>query len=153
MLRFPRAEAYWWRQPLVRVRRRSLPAELAVLALELGAAEQGSWLNVRPKASGIVELLPLSTRRGPSFRPRREPLPFFVVATLEDIYHRAGLDRGCPELVIWRTDREHFRLVAVKRRSELRRDQKKWDVARQRFIEMAWQHGISTKFVEWEFRR
>ena len=151
MLRFRRAESYWWRKPLVRVRRRALPAELAVLALELRRHEQGSWLNVRPKASGIVELAPMATRHGPAFRPKRAPLPFFVVAKLEDIYSRAGLSRGCPELVIWRTDRELFRLVAVKWRSDRRRDQRKWDVARQRFIEMAWQHGVSTKFVEWEF--
>ena len=153
MLRFRRSEAYWWRRPLVRVRRRSMPVELAVLALELRSNERGSWLNLRPRASGIVELVPTRTRRGSSFRTRREPLPLFVVAALEDIYRRARLRKGCPELVIWRTDREDFRLVALKLRGEQRRGPTSWGPERQRFMETAYQCGVSTKTVVWQYDR
>lgn len=151
MLRFRSADAYWWRKRLVVVGKRILPAELAVLARELHPLENGSWLNQRWRASGIVELVPVRAARGPTFRTRREPLPLYVVAALEDVYSRARLNRGCPELVIWRTDRDQLRLVAVKRKGEERRDQIKWSADRRRFVETAWARGISTTVVEWKF--
>ena len=151
MLRFRSADAYWWRKRLVVVGRRILPAELAVLARELNPLERGSWVNQRSRASGIVELVPVRAPRGSTFRPRREPLPLYVVARLEDIYSRARLRRGCPELVIWRTDHDQVRLVAVQRKGEERRDQMKWSADRRRFVETAWERGIGTTVVEWKF--
>ena len=130
----------------VLVRSGALPAELAVLARELRHAERGLWLNSRPKASGVADLLPVVTAKGPSFRTRREPLPLFVIAALEDIYRRGQLRRGCPDLAIWRTDREDFRLVEVKCP-----DWDKPSLDQERFIEIASQLGISTKIVEWVF--
>jgi len=95
VLRFSRAGSYWWRKPLVKVRSRALPAELAVLAREMGPAEQGVWLNTRAKASGVVDLVPAASGKK-TFETRREPLPMFVARTLEEIYARRphkGLSR------------------------------------------------------------
>src|SRR5260221_14100887 len=113
MLRFPRAGSYWWRKPLVRVESRALPAELVVLGRELRASERGVWVNSCSKASGVVDLVPVPSGKG-TFQTRREPLPLFVVKKLEEIYARAQLTRGCPDLVIWRTDGDQFSLVEVK---------------------------------------
>ena len=146
LLTFDRANAYWWRKPLVRLGNQATTAELAVLASELRPNERGVWLNSRPKASGVVELLPKQTMKGSSFQTRREALPLFVVAGLEAIYNQAQVNRGCPDLVIWRTDREQFRLVEVKCPH--------WDRPssdQQRFIDAATKQGIETRVVEWEF--
>jgi VRR-NUC domain-containing protein len=145
MLRFPRSGSYWWRKPLVKVKSRALPAELAVLARELRPSERGVWVNSRPKASGVVDLVPVAGKG--TFETRREPLPLFVVTKLEEIYVRGQLQRGCPDLVIWRTDRDQFRLVEVKC--------PEWDKPskdQRRFIEVASELGIDTSIVEWRFR-
>jgi len=81
-----------------------------------------------------------------SFRTRREPLPLFVAAKLERIYHKAGVAKGCPDLVIWHVDRETFRLVEVKRHQR--------DVPspeQERFMAEAVRSGVPTTVVEWEF--
>ncbi len=146
MIRFSRAGSYWWRKRLVRVDSRALPAELAVLARELRSLERGAWVNSRPKASGVVDLVPVPSGKG-TFETRREPLPLFVVKKLEEIYARSGVQRGCPDLVIWRTDRDQFRLVEVKCPD--------WDKPSKEqgaFIQVASQLGIETSIVEWSFR-
>ena len=146
MLRLPRAGSYWWRKPLVRVESRALPAELVVLGRELRASERGVWVNSRSKASGVVDLVPVPSGKG-TFQTRREPLPLFVVKKLEEIYARAQLTRGCPDLVIWRTDRDQFRLVEV--------NCPDWDKPsdeQRRFIEVASELGVETSIVEWSFR-
>ena len=146
MLRFSRAGSYWWRKPLVKVKARAIPAELAVLAKELRPNEHGVWVNSRSRASGVVDLVPVPSGKK-AFETRREPLPLFVARTLEDIYRRAELRGGCPDLVIWRTDKDRFRLVEVKCPA--------WDRPSKeqlRFIEVAGERGIETSIVEWTFR-
>jgi len=93
-----------------------------------------------------VDLVPVPSGKG-TFETRREPLPLFVVKKLEEIYARSGVQRGCPDLVIWRTDRDQFRLVEVKCPD--------WDKPSKEqgaFIQVASQLGIETSIVEWSFR-
>src|SRR5262249_493058 len=108
MIAFAQAGQYWWRKPLVLVDGKPLTAELAVLGRELQPGEKGVWLNSRGRTSGVVDLVPQSTRLGPSFKTQRAPLPLFVAATLEDCYKRAKLEKGCPDLVIWRDEPEQL---------------------------------------------
>ncbi len=146
MHRFPKANRFWWRKPLVLVGGRAIPAELAVLAKEFRTNEGGVWLNSRARVSGVVDLVPFHGSKGPSYRTRREPLPLFVASALGNIYRRAQLGKGCPDLVIWRCDRETFRLVEVKCPH--------WDkpsAEQERFIAEARGRGINTRIVEWEF--
>src|SRR6266498_4576957 len=98
MYRFDKADRFWWRRPLVRMDGRAITAELAVLARELRANERGVWLNSRGRVSGVVDLVPFRGPKGPTFRTVRKPLPLFVAAALEDIYRRAELAKGCPDL-------------------------------------------------------
>ena len=146
MHRFAKAGQYWWQKPLVRVASQTMPAELAILAHELQSEERGVWLNSRGRTSGVVELLPWTAKEGPTFRTRRAPLPLFVAAGLEDIYRAAGVVKGCPDLVIWRTDPEAFRLIEVKCRGRDRTS-----VEQERFIAAAGKRGIDARIVEWEF--
>lgn len=146
MHRFARAHKFWWGKPLVLEGGRAIPAELAVLTAEVRANERGVWLNSRGRVSGVVDLVPFVASKGPTYRTRRSPLPLFVAAELEDIYRCAHLGKGCPDLVIWRTDRETFRLVEVKCPH--------WDkpsTEQERFIAAARRRGINTRIVEWEF--
>ena len=146
MHRFAKSGQYWWQKPLVLVASRAMPAELAILAEELQPGEQGVWLNSRGRTSGVVELLPWTGEKGPTFRTRRAPLPLFVAAGLEDLYRASGVAKGCPDLVIWRTDPERFRLVEVKC--------PRWDRAspeQEQFIAEARKRGIDARIAEWEF--
>ena len=141
--RFVSARRKWWQKPLVRLGRRVLPAELAVLALDLRRGERGVWMNSRGTASGVVNLMP----RGRTFRTQRERLPDFVASTLKTIYRKTKLRKGCPDLVIWRRDRERLRLVEVKCPH--------WDRTtreQRRFMRLARHLGVPAKVVAWEFR-
>ena len=146
MLRFSRAGVWWWRKPLVREDGKAVPAELAVLHREVGSNERGVWLNSRKAASGVVALQAYEKDGKQRFRTRREPLPLFVAAQLEAIYTDAQVAKGCPDLVIWRQDREELRLIEVKcpHWDELTAEQ-------ERFITAAAGRGVSTRVVEWEF--
>jgi len=143
VIQFSRANAYWWRRPLVRLDSRTLPAELAVLSLELQPSENGAWLNAPTKASGIVDFQPVPS--GLTYRAIRKPLPLFVVATLERINQQVGLGSDYSYLLIWRADRESVRIVEVK-----------WSGAQRRrnrvpFADAAGSLGIPTTIVEWQF--
>src|SRR6266566_4365823 len=100
----------------------------------------GKTGRARTDRKGVVEGKSVAVGCGSSMkRKRREPLPLFVVKKLEDIYARAQLTRGCPDLVIWRTDRDQFRLVEVKC--------PEWDKPsdeQRRFIEVAYEIGVET---------
>lgn len=146
MHRFVRAHRFWWRKPLVLASGQAIPAELAVLAEEVRTNQCGVWLNSRGRVSGVVDLVPFLGSKGPTYRTRRSPLPLFVAAELEDIDRRAKLAKGCPDLVVLRSDRETFRLVEVKCPH--------WDklsAEQERFIGVARRRGISTHVAEWEF--
>lgn len=121
-------------------------AELAILALELGAHESGVWLNSRGRTSGVIDLMPVRKAGKSTFRTIRKPIPLFVAALLEQIYCRAQLAKGCPDLAIWRGDSETLRLVEVKCPH--------WDrpsPEQHRFMAEAARSGVPTKVVEWEF--
>ena len=122
---------------------RALPAELAVLAHELGPFEHGAWLNAPTKASGIVDLALVPSGR--TYHSIRRPFPLFVAAALDRINQRAGADRDCPYLLIWRTDRESFRIIEVQE-ADGRRPSKK----RLPFLEAARSLGIQTSIVQWK---
>ncbi|MDQ6892658.1 MAG: VRR-NUC domain-containing protein [Acidobacteriota bacterium] len=123
-----------------------MPAELAVLAAELSPNESGAWSNSRGLSGGVVELQRDQADPNLAFRTRRIPFPEFVVSGLSEIRRAAGADKGCPDLVIWRTDQRSFRLVEVKCPH--------WDTPTREqigFMCEATRRGIPTKVVEWEF--
>ena len=136
----------WWQKPLVLVDERPTAAELAVLATELCPGETGVWLNSRGLASGVAELQRDQEASEPTFRTKRIPLPEFVASGLAEIHQDAGVAKGCPDLVIWRTEQKSFRLVEVKCPH--------WDTPTEEqdaFMRAAVQRGIPTTLVEWEF--
>jgi hypothetical protein len=142
-IHFESAKARWWGKPLVRAGDRALPAELAVLALQLAPGERGTWLNSRGTSSGVVDIVP-DTASASGFRTRRVPLPPFVTATLRLLYRHSRLAKGCPDLVIWSANA--MRLVEVKCPH--------WDapsIEQERFMRTATRQGVATTVVEWEF--
>ena len=146
MHRFQRAGVKWWQKPLVNLDGRLLPAELAVLALELRVGEQGVWMNSRSTSSGVVELLVAQQDGERYFKTRRQRLPSFVSEALAGLYASTGLAKGCPDLVIWCSDPDRIRLVEVKCPH--------WDapsIEQQQFMGAASDNGVTTTIVEWEF--
>ena len=123
-------------------KRRVLPAELAVLALDLRRGERGAWMNSRGTSQGVVSLV----ARGRTYQTRREVIPEFVASVLKAIYRTAKVRSGCPDLVIWHRRRKRIRFVEVKGPGDRIRD------AQRRFIRIAGHHRIATKMVVWRFR-
>jgi len=115
-------------------KRRVLPAELAVLALDLRRGERGAWMNSRGTSQGVVSLV----ARGRTYQTRREVIPEFVASVLKAIYRTAK--------VIWHRRRKRIRFVEVKGPGDRIRD------AQRRFIRIAGHHRIATKMVVWRFR-
>ncbi len=140
--RFVSAHKTWWRKPLVYHKRRVLPAELAVLALDLRRGERGVWMNSRGTSRGLVSLVP----RGRAYTTRLEAIPEFVASILKDIYRTLKVKSGCPDLVIWHSRRKRLRFVEVKGPGDRIRD------AQRRFIRIAGHHRIATKVAVWTFR-
>lgn len=147
MRRLIKANASWWRKPLVRFGQKVLTAELAVLASELVEEEQGVWLNSRSRTSGVVDLVPgLPGQQGSLFKTRRASLPSFVTSALNTLYSKANVAKGCPDLVIWHAESQLVRLVEVKCPH--------WDrvsADQDRFMAAAIAMGVPVKIVEWEF--
>lgn len=144
MLKFPRANVTWWQKPLVIFGGAVVPAELAILRTECGSNERGVWLNSRGLATGACDLIARESRTG--FQTVRERIPRHVAEVLKSIYDHTQLTKGCPDLVIWRTDASTFRLVEVKCPH--------WDrpsAAQVEFMAEAERRGVGTKVVEWEF--
>jgi len=123
-------------------KRRVLPAELAVLALDLRRGERGAWMNSRGTSKGVVSLVP----RGRTYGTHREAIPEFVGLMLKAIYRTLKVKSGCPDLVIWHRRRKRLRFVEVKGPGDRIRD------TQRRFIRIAGHHRIATKVVEWTFR-
>ena len=142
-LRFKSADSKWWQKPLALHQGRQLPAELIILQSELGADEQGVWLNSRGLKSGVTDLVS-SSQKG--LKTRRVPLPAFVSKSLTHLYKKANVKKGCPDLVIWNITTRSMRLVEVKCPH--------WDRPTPEqllFIQAAESIGIGAKIVEWEF--
>lgn len=143
MLLFQRAPTKWWNKPLALSDGQALPAELLVLRRETGAHEQGAWLNSRGTGSGVIDLAADATGR---LRTVRRSLPLFVGHTLQELYRRAKVTRGCPDLVIWRATSEEIRLIEVKCPD--------WDAPtpeQAAFLAAAETMGITATVVEWRF--
>ena len=147
ILKLKSAQYKWWRKPLVIFNGRALPAELAILAMELSPGEDGAWINSRGTQSVVVDLISSSGLANGNYVTRRAPLPAVVSAALKQMSHAANEKRGCPDLVIWNEKENRIRLVEVKCPH--------WDrptVEQERFLEAAQAAGIMAKIVEWEFR-
>jgi hypothetical protein len=111
VLLLDRANVKWWNKPLVFHHGRALPAELVVLDREVRSPEQGAWLNSRGMRLGVIDLQLDASGR---LRTVRVELPKFVSETLADLYCRAGVRKGCLDLVIWDLRGKTLRLVEVK---------------------------------------
>jgi hypothetical protein len=139
------AHRKWWNKPLVKLYNRFLPAELAILSLEIRPGEQGAWLNSRNSDSGVVDLARKVRNGKVQYITRREKFPEFVSKKINNIFRLTKLKRGCPDLVIWDLEAQRLRLIEVKcpRWDKLTQDQ-------QKFMHVAKLNGISVKIVEWE---
>lgn len=143
MLLLDRANVKWWNKPLALHHGRALPAELVVLDREVRSPEQGAWLNSRGMRLGVIDLQLDASGR---LRTVRVELPKFVSETLADLYCRAGVRKGCPDLVIWDLRGKTLRLVEVKCRD--------WDAPsaeQAQFLATAGECGIVASVVEWRF--
>ncbi len=143
MHHFVRSAESWWRKPLVQVGSLHVPAELAVLKIELRPGEEGAWLNSRGVSSGTAELTRDPTGK---FKTRRIDLPKFVSVRLASLYLASGLSKGAPDLIIWNADSESVRFVEVKCPH--------WDkpsTEQLRFLSFAAVAGVEVSIVEWEF--
>jgi VRR-NUC domain-containing protein len=139
---FRNAHKKWWQKPLIETGRGVLPAELAILKLELGEAEDGVWINSRGTKTGVYDLEYIDGK----FQTIRKELPELVTRFLVDTYKSKALAKGCPDLVIWDIESESFRFVEVKcpRWDRLGKEQ----IA---FIAHAKEKGIGTTIAEWIF--
>ena len=146
MHRFNKSTDRWWQKPLVLIKGRSLPAELAVLNIELRTYEDGVWLNSRGTKTGVVDLLCSDERGEKTFRTKRVSLPPFIVEYLERIYKDTKLKKGYPDLVIWNWETEQIRFVEVKCP---RLD--KPSPEQEEFMKFCATVGASVQIAEWEF--
>jgi hypothetical protein len=143
VLRFDRSARRWWNKPLVREAGVDLPAELVILRALLGPDEEGAWMNSRGRKSGVVALEWGCDGRARTIRRR---LPDFVGRALGEIYEESHLVRGCPDLVIWNSQRQNLRLVEVKCPHWDRPSSEQIE-----FMRVAAQRGVPTDVAEWEF--
>lgn len=144
LLQFESAGTKWWQKPLVRTENRLLPAELAILHKEISTGEEGAWLNSRGLESGVADLI---SKPDGKYETKRVPLPVFVSNQLKQLYQKANVKKGCPDLVIWNLKAKKMRLVEAKCPH--------WDRPSQEqklFIEAAQASGVGAKIVEWEFK-
>jgi hypothetical protein len=143
MHHFIRSAESWWRKPLVQLGSRHIPAELAVLELELRPGEEGAWLNSRGVITGTADLI---RDAAGNFKTRRISLPEFVSARLKSLYLASNLSNGAPDLVIWNVTNGSLRLVEVKCPH--------WDkpsANQLEFLKVAAGTEVEVSIVEWEF--
>lgn len=146
IIQFNPTKDRWWRKPLVAYKGRSLPAELAILYIELTEDEKGVWMNSRG-LDGVIDFIEQPQGSRSTHKTRREALPPPVAEALQKMCQAAGVKRGCPDLVIWNLRNYQIRLVEVKNPH--------WDrpTAEQKMIlKAAKTAGVEAKIVEWEFR-
>jgi hypothetical protein len=142
MLIFHNSNTTWWQKPLVTYNGRHLPAEIAVLFIELKKNEHGVWINSRKCKTGVIDLEEVVK----GYKTRRIEIPSFVSNTIEEIYKSTRKQMGCPDLVIWNPQSKNIRFVEVKCPH--------WDRIREgqrEFIQQAKSIGINTKILEWQF--
>ncbi len=144
MHQFLKSSERWWQKPLVQLGKRHIPAELAVLQMELRVDENGAWLNSRGTITGTVEL---TRDAAGKFKTKRVKLPAFASNRLRSIYETAGLSRGAPDLITWNQAGSTVRFVEVKCPH--------WDTPSEEqihFMNVARKNGTEVSIVEWEFR-
>ena len=139
---FQNAQEKWWQKPLVLIDGEVLPAELAVLQLELRNSEEGVWINSRGLKPGVSALKQVAG----TFQTIRKPLPDAVSRFLAEMYESTDLMKGCPDLVIWNTSSGKFRFVEVKCPLWDRPSKEQAD-----FIDCVRARGIEAEIVEWIF--
>ena len=110
MYKFQNSHERWWQKPLVRTTSGPLPAELAVLRLELKDGEDGVWINSRGTKTGVCDLESVDGK----FKTVRKNFPESVSSFLSDTYKSTVLAKGCPDLVVWNLESEVFRFIEVK---------------------------------------
>jgi hypothetical protein len=146
MHQFVRWPEKWWQKPLVDFQGRPLPAELAVLFLELKPSEKGVWINSRGLHSGASDLIK-STDPAKTYETVRTSLPDFVGQAISEVFEAADVMRGCPDLVIWNVQTWLVRFVEVKCPH--------WDAPTPEqdiFLEVSNAKGFKGKIAEWEFQ-
>ena len=110
MLQFKPAGTKWWNKPLVNYRGKNLPAELAVLQIDLQPDEQGVWLNSRGITTGVSGLLRTDTQ-GSEYKTQRIEIPDYESNPLKTLYSATGLKNGSTDLVIWNKSTYSIRIV------------------------------------------
>lgn len=143
MIRLRKSAERWWQKPLAEVGGRPIPAELALLSLELRPGESGAWLNSRGTRTGVVDIM---RTVGGKFQTVRIPLPSHVGDLLSSLYKETGLPGGASDLVIWGEASESVRFVEVKCPH--------WDKpsqAQTHFHDALSRRGIDVHVAEWEF--
>lgn len=146
MITLQKANKTWWRKPLVRSGGNITTAELAILSLELAKGETGVWMNSRGVTSGVTYLEAKCVDDKITFKTIRKSLPLWLSRKIGNIYKSGGIQKGCPDLVIWDIERDRCRMVEVK--CPL------WDKIspeQMKFIAYARSLDIDVKIVEWEF--
>jgi hypothetical protein len=139
---FQNSNEKWWQKPLVSFRGSIIPAELAILRIELNQNEDGVWINSRSGKSGVINLLKINHK----FITIRKIIPKIVENKLEEIYKKTTSRNGFPDLVIW--NRKTFTIRFVEVKCPL------WDKVRagqEEFIKIANEMGLFVKIAEWEF--
>lgn len=119
---FELAQATWWNKQLILVDGMPTVAELGVLAANLRQDETGVWLNASSRAwmnrptgshTGVIGLVAEASKPS-GFSTIRVSIPGAVIGQLTAIYSHAGIDRGCPDLVLWDHNASRIRLIEVK---------------------------------------
>ncbi|MEQ1822181.1 MAG: VRR-NUC domain-containing protein [Fimbriimonadaceae bacterium] len=150
MILFDDPGVKWWNKRLVLSEGIVTTAELAVLGLSLSSREEGLWLNASglgwlsrgKELSGVTGLR--ATASG--YETERALLPLFVADTIRAIYVRAGVGKGCPDLVVWSSLDGSVRFIEVKC--------PRWDRVldhQERFMEAARSFGVGVEVVNWSF--
>jgi hypothetical protein len=145
MMQFQPAGDTWWRKPLVLLKGRHIPAELAVLSLELNTGECGVWLNSRGVNSGVIDLIATNNKESPTYKSRRISLPLFVSNMLAHIYKISRIKKGVPDLVIWNEHTKRIRFIEVKCAH--------WDSPskeQEQIMKIIKSLDVSVSIVEWE---
>ncbi|MEP1471756.1 MAG: VRR-NUC domain-containing protein [Halieaceae bacterium] len=142
MYLFSKSSERWWNKPLVVWNCKSIPAELAVLNIQLETWPNGAWLNSTKLSTGVVDLVGQEASR----KVERIPIPNWVKERLSQIYEQASVSKGCPDVVVWNEDTRAIHLLEVKRykKDRLSVDQK-------RYMEVAPQMSVSSEVIEWDY--
>lgn len=104
------------------------------------------WLRFPSQKTGVARLAPRIVGCTLGYETVRTALPLPVVEVLHEVYERAQITKGCPDLVLWRDGGQCTRFIEVKCPH--------WDRVlphQTQFIVAANAMGMSSEVVEWEF--